>query len=82
MRNKFFGLFLGAFLVCLFCTPAQAKPSVLEFDRNKDGKVDLRLFLEGDRFLRKEADDNFDGKMDRFEKAPPRGSNGKPQDSI
>lgn len=82
MRNKFFRLFLVVFLVCLFSAPAQAKLSVREFDRNKDGKTDLRIFWEGGRFLRKEADDNFDGKMDRFEKAPPRGSSGKTPVSI
>ena len=77
MRNKFFRFVLWVFFVCLFSAPAQAKPSVREFDRNKDGKTDLRIFSEGDRFLRKEADDNFDGKMDRIEKALPRGSSGR-----
>jgi len=44
-----------------------------EWDRNFDGKPDLRILLDGDRMLEKQADDNFDGKFERLEKTPKKG---------
>jgi hypothetical protein len=39
----------------------------ITFDRNKDGKVDAWLFMDGTRAVRAELDENHDGAVDRWE---------------
>lgn len=39
----------------------------ITFDRNKDGKVDAWLFMDGTRAVRAELDENHDGDVDRWE---------------
>lgn len=39
----------------------------ITFDRNKDGKVDAWLFMDGTRPVRAELDENHDGAVDRWE---------------
>ena len=39
----------------------------ITFDRDKDGKVDAWLFMDGTRPVRAELDDNNDGAVDRWE---------------
>ena len=39
----------------------------INYDRNKDGKADAWLFMDGTRAVRAELDDNHDGKVDRWE---------------
>jgi|GEM_PF-1744455 len=48
-----------------------------EWDRNGDGRADLRILEQRKRFIEKSYDDNFDGTFDRTERAPKRGSSGK-----
>jgi hypothetical protein len=39
----------------------------ITFDRDKDGKVDAWLFMDGTRAVRAELDENHDGAVDRWE---------------
>ncbi|MGC4082438.1 MAG: hypothetical protein QM736_10115 [Vicinamibacterales bacterium] len=39
----------------------------IEYDRNKDGKVDTWGYMDGSRVVRVEVDDNGDGTVDRWE---------------
>lgn len=39
----------------------------ISYDRNKDGKADAWLFMDGTRAVRAELDDNHDGTVDRWE---------------
>jgi hypothetical protein len=52
-------------------------PYKREWDRNFDGKADLRVFEDRGRYVSEERDDNFNGKFEVTEKALPRGSSGK-----
>jgi hypothetical protein len=46
---------------------AAGKLQKLEYDRNKDGKVDTWGYMDGARVVRVEVDENSDGKIDRWE---------------
>lgn len=46
---------------------ASGKLQKLEYDRNKDGKVDTWGYMDGARVVRVEVDENGDGKVDRWE---------------
>ena len=39
----------------------------ISYDRNKDGKPDAWLFVDGTRATRSELDENYDGAVDRWE---------------
>ena len=39
----------------------------ISYDRNKDGKADAWLFMDGTKAIRAELDDNHDGTIDRWE---------------
>ena len=39
----------------------------ISYDRNKDGKADAWLFMDGTKAIRAELDDNHDGAIDRWE---------------
>lgn len=41
-----------------------------EWDRNFDGKVDLRIFERHGHLVQKDYDDNFDGRFEKTEKLP------------
>jgi hypothetical protein len=41
--------------------------SELQYDSNRDGKPDMRAFMEGTRLLRAEVDEDADGRTDRWE---------------
>ncbi len=41
-----------------------------EHDRNHDGKADFRVIERKKRFIRKEYDDDFDGRFEKIQKAP------------
>ena len=51
----------------------------LTSDRNGDGKVDTRAFMDGVRVQRVEIDRNRDGRADRWEYYGPNTSGGAPQ---
>lgn len=46
---------------------ASGKLQKLEYDRDKDGKVDAWGYMDGARVVRVEVDENGDGKIDRWE---------------
>ncbi len=46
---------------------ASGKLQKLEYDRNKDGKVDTWGYMDGARVVRVEVDENGDGTVDRWE---------------
>ncbi len=46
---------------------ASGKLQKLEYDRDKDGKVDTWGYMDGARVVRVEVDENGDGKVDRWE---------------
>lgn len=46
---------------------AAGKLRKLEYDRNKDGKVDTWGYMDGSRVVRIEVDENGDGTVDRWE---------------
>lgn len=48
-----------------------------EWDRNFDGKPDLRTLEDHHHLIEKHYDDNFDGKFELIQKAPPKGSSGR-----
>ncbi len=48
-----------------------------EWDRNFDGKPDLRTLEDHHHLIEKQYDDNFDGKFELIQKAPPKGSSGR-----
>jgi hypothetical protein len=47
--------------------PKTGKLEKLEFDRNKNGKMDSVSYMDGTRFVRIELDQDEDGKLDRWE---------------
>lgn len=46
---------------------ASGKLQKLEYDRNKDGKVDTWGYMDGARVVKVEVDENGDGSVDRWE---------------
>ncbi len=48
-------------------SPETSRLQQLTYDLDNDGKVDVRAYLEGERLVRAEADENGDGRVDRWE---------------
>jgi hypothetical protein len=48
-------------------SPETARLQQLTYDLDNDGTVDVRAYLEGERLVRAEADENGDGRVDRWE---------------
>ena len=63
-------------------TDGKGRVFLKEWDRNHDGKPDLKVFESNGRFTEKHYDDNFDGVFEKIVKAPKKGSTGRTKTSV